>query len=265
MTSTHLSARAKLAPATSQEARFLLVALCFIAAAFFLPAFAQPQDYHRFVDERLFASIPRAFDVLSNLSFFFAGIWGLRALSAAKQGLSPALLWSLEIFFWGVMATAAGSAFYHWAPDDSRLLWDRLPMTFAFAGACGAMASIRVGERAGRLALIACLAYGAISLAVWRSTGNLTPYAIMQFGGLAWIGAAWIFGSKKSFDLPWGGLLGFYVAAKALEHFDAQFFALAHHAISGHTAKHLLAAAGAATFAWALAKRARRVSRGEHA
>lgn len=260
MTPFQLSARAKHAPATSQEIRFFLIALCFIAAAFFLPAFAQPQDYHHFVDERFFASIPRALDVLSNLGFFFAGIWGLRALSAAKQGLSPALLWSLEIFFWGVLGTAAGSAFYHWAPDDARLLWDRLPMTFAFAGACGAMASIRVGERAGRLALIACLAYGAASLAIWRSTGNLTPYAIMQFGGLAWIGAAWAFGEKKKFDMPWGALLGFYVAAKALEHFDAQIFELSRHAISGHTAKHLLAAAGAAAFAWALAQRARKMS-----
>lgn len=254
---TSLASRFAPQPATAKEIRFLLAALFFIGCAWILPPFAQPQDYHRFVDERVFASIPRAFDVLSNLGFFFAGVWGLRALSAAKKGLSPALLWSLEIFFWGVMATAAGSAFYHMAPDDSRLLWDRLPMTLAFAGACGAMASIRVGERAGRAALAASLAYGAISLAIWRSTGNLTPYAVMQFGGLAWIALAWIFGQKKSFDLPWGALLGFYVAAKALELLDGQMFLLSHGAFSGHTAKHLLAAAGAASFAWALSKRAK--------
>lgn len=33
------------------------------------------------------------------------------------------------IFFFGVTATAFGSAYYHLRPNDSRLVWDRLPVS----------------------------------------------------------------------------------------------------------------------------------------
>lgn len=40
--------------------------------------------------------------------------------------------------------------------------------------------------------------------------------------------------------------VGWYIAAKLLEHFDPQIFALTGHVVSGHTLKHVAAAVGVA-------------------
>lgn len=45
-------------------------------------------------------------------------------------------MWQLEvcfpILFYSTIAIAVGSTYYHWNPNDSTLVWDRLPMTLAF-------------------------------------------------------------------------------------------------------------------------------------
>lgn len=237
---------------TRAETRLAIVALGFVALALLAPPISQPQAYHQFADARELARIPRALDVLSNMGFFLAGVWGLRELSARKASLGAASLCALEIFFWGALATAFGSAFYHWAPTDARLVWDRLPMALAFAGACGALAAERTSPRAGFWALGSSLAFGLWSVWLWSATGNLAPYCAMQFGAMAWIACAWLWGSRPELALPWGALLGFYVAAKACEALDSQIFALTHQCLSGHTAKHVLSACACASFAWAL-------------
>lgn len=35
-------------------------------------------------------------------------------------------------FFVGVAAVALGSSYYHLKPNDARLIWDRLPVSFFF-------------------------------------------------------------------------------------------------------------------------------------
>lgn len=224
----------------------------FSILAFFLPPFAQPQDYHHFVDERVLAGIPRALDVLSNLGFFLAGAWGLWEVHKPGSKVNGVAALAMDIFFLGVLGTAFGSAYYHWSPVDARLFWDRLPMTIAFAGVFSALATTRVSERSGRFVLFATLVYGVASIAIWRSTGNLMPYAIMQFGGLAWVAVAWVSGSVHKLNFPWGALLGFYLAAKFMESFDTEVFSATLGLLSGHTIKHLLCALASASFAWAM-------------
>jgi hypothetical protein len=245
----------RLASFTPKETRFGLVMVFFALMAFVLPPYAQPQDYHHFADERSMFGIARSMDVLSNLGFLIAGLWGLRALSYQKNILDTSLAWSLRALFWGVLLTGVGSAYYHYAPQDARLVWDRLPMTIAFAGICGALGSTRVSPKAGLIALTASLIYGLGSIFIWRETGNLTPYAVMQFGGMAWIATAWVGGKKQAVDLPWGTLLCFYIAAKFFETFDAAVYAATSELLSGHTIKHLLSALAAASFAYALSNR----------
>ena len=41
--------------------------------------------------------------------------------------------------FAGLLLTGLGSGYYHLAPDNQRLIWDRLPMTIAMAGFIGAL------------------------------------------------------------------------------------------------------------------------------
>lgn len=237
---------------SAKELRFASMMLFFALLALALPGFSQPQDYHHFADERSLFGIPHALDVLSNMGFLVAGLFGLRALSRRKDDIPAALAWSLETMFWGVMCTASGSAYYHWGPQDSRLVWDRLPMVIAFAGVYGALGATRVSSKAGFFALASALAYGVGSVVFWTRTGNLTPYALMQFGGLAWVAVAWVASKHRALDLPWGALLGFYLAAKFFETFDAQTLHLTMGWVSGHTIKHLLSAMAAASFAWTL-------------
>lgn len=39
-------------------------------------------------------------------------------------------LWGWTCFFIGVAAVAIGSSYYHLKPNDARLVWDRLPVSF---------------------------------------------------------------------------------------------------------------------------------------
>ena len=237
---------------TIKEVRFLIALLVCALLAFALPPFTQSQSYHHFADERSFFGIARALDVLSNVGFLCAGAWGLAALALRKHGLGSVMAWSLGVFFLGVLLTAWGSAYYHLAPQDARLVWDRLPMTLAFSGTCGALGCARVSAKAGLMTLGVALCYGIASILVWQSTGNLTPYAVMQFGGLIWCAVAGVGGKRGVFNLPWGALLGFYVAAKAFEALDTVVYTASAHLVSGHTVKHVLSALAAASFACAI-------------
>lgn len=41
---------------------------------------------------------------------------------------------ALAVLFAGVLLTSAGSTWYHLAPTNDSLVWDRLPMTLGFMG-----------------------------------------------------------------------------------------------------------------------------------
>lgn len=41
-------------------------------------------------------------------------------------------LWGWACFYVGVAAVALGSSYYHLKPNDARLVWDRLPVSFFF-------------------------------------------------------------------------------------------------------------------------------------
>ena len=57
------------------------------------------------------------------------------------------------VFFLGVALTGLGSGYYHLAPDNETLFWDRLPMTIAFMSLISAQIVDRISIRAG-LALL---------------------------------------------------------------------------------------------------------------
>jgi len=196
-----------------------------------------PQDpaYHRFADVHSCGPFPNCFNVLSNLVFLLLGLVGLRWLDTWPRKVRPAL----AVFWWGVLLVAPGSAWYHWAPDDARLVWDRLPMTVAFMGLFAAVLIDRLEVRDWPLPLLVAL--GLASIAVWVLTGDLRFYGLVQF--LPMVLMVWVL-----FWFPQGGIpvsalgwaLGWYVAAKLAEWFDGEIMALTG-VISGHTLKHLLA------------------------
>jgi len=66
-------------------------------------------------------------------ALLLAGLAGLLVVLRRPAAFQrPAERWPYVVFSIGMLLTAAGSAYYHLAPDNERLFRGRLPMTVAF-------------------------------------------------------------------------------------------------------------------------------------
>jgi hypothetical protein len=244
--------------------RNLLIALftlmC-IAAAVFWPPMPQPLDYHAFVDRRAFFDTANFLDVASNIGFVIPGFAGLFVtLSPRTAFIDPIERLPYTVFFVGMLLTALGSSYYHLAPDNERLFWDRLPMTIAFMSLIAAQLCERVSVRVGIALLAPMLAIGAASVFYWRATerageGNVIPYGILQgYSVVSLLLIAVLLRSRytRERDIYW--VFAWYVGAKALEALDRSIFALGN-LVSGHSLKHLAAGAAGIVVCWMLLRR----------
>ena len=219
-----------------------------LAAALWLPPLPQPLGYHDFADHRSMLGVPNFMDVATNAGFLLAGIAGLLVIGRRRAAFeSPIERWPYAVFFVGVLLTAAGSAYYHLAPDNPRLFWDRLPMTVAFMGLMSAQVVDRISVRAGLRLLGPLLLLGAASVVYWRATelagaGNVMPYGVLQaYAVVILLVIAVLHPSRytRGTDIYW--VFAAYVAAKLFEALDGPVLGLGHVA-SGHSLKHLAAA-----------------------
>jgi hypothetical protein len=240
---------------------FAAVAVGGAIASFLLAPLRQPQSYHQFADGRTLARIPNCLNVVSNVGFLAVGLLGLWYLAVSDRFIEPRERTAYVVFFLGVCATCFGSSYYHWAPRDATLAWDRLPMTLAFMSLLSAMISERISVNLGARLLWPLVAAGALSVAWWRWTGNLWPYMAAQYFTIFLI-ACLVLGFPPSYTRS-GDLLivtGFYVLAKVAELLDGWIYSLTGR-ISGHTLKHLIAAGAVYWLLRMLRKRAPRVSK----
>jgi hypothetical protein len=212
----------------------------------------QPQDYHAFADQRSLLGIRNAADVLSNLAFLAIGLLGLFRLRSAGSRLSRITRISLVALFAGLALTCFGSARYHLHPDDTTLVWDRLPMTIAFAGVSGAIVAQRISRRAGRSALLAMLVVGPASVLYWAATKDLAPYLVVQFGLAGGTLLLALLAPDPDDPFPWWALAVAYAVAKLAEIADVSIWNLTNGLVAGHTIKHLAAALGGLAIANAL-------------
>jgi hypothetical protein len=211
------------------------------ALAVLAPALPQDAGYHRFADARTFFGIPRALDVVSSAGFAVLGMSGLSLMASRRLSfISHAFAASAFVFFLGLVVTGAASAAYHLSPDDAGLAKDRHAMAVVFAGVLGMVATERISDRAGIALAGFSLLAGTASALWWTSEGSVTPYAVLQLGGLV-IVAVCLLLKRPGVGPHWALLLLAYALAKAFEHVDAQVFALTGEAVSGHTVKHLMA------------------------
>lgn len=193
-------------------------------------------------------------NVTSNLPFLLVGATGLWLLrSRNHHGMVDTLHTAYIIFFLGVFVTGFGSSWYHLAPDNDTLVWDRLPMTVAFMALFVIVIGEHVCEQSARRLLIPLLLTGTASVFYWQYTesigsGDLRPYALVQFLPMILIPAILLLYPARFYSRQvFWGMIALYALSKVFEHFDHEIYN-AGQLLSGHSIKHLVAAAVPAFF-----------------
>lgn len=223
-----------------------------------VPPMGQDLDYHNFADAKSILSyhyfadiesyweIPNAGNVLSNIPFIFVGFYGLYFVLREREGLQS-FYWGALTFTIGIALVGVGSGYYHWAPDNITLVWDRLPMTIGFMGLYSMIVSAFVKPESGVRLLPWLVVAGVVSVAYWVITeslgqGDLRWYALVQFLPMILMLVILFFFKSNGFNksklvnvLLWYGL------AKILEMTDLHVLNLTN-VISGHSLKHIAAA-----------------------
>lgn len=218
----------------------------------FVPPVAQPLWYHNFADQRCLLCVPHSLNVLSNLPFVLVGVWGMLHLlrSGPHDFHESSERASYLVFFSMIALTGVGSAYYHWDPDNDRLLWDRLPLAIAFVAFFSSIIAERIDRRAGLLLLVPLMILGAGSVLYWHWTevggrGDLRPYFLVQFYPLVAVPFILVlFPARYTRASDIYGVIVWYAVAKGLEVLDKQIYSQGQ-VVSGHTLKHLVAAVSA--------------------
>jgi len=220
-----------------------------ILFALALPPIGQPLWYHQFADSQPMFGIPNGWNVISNIGFLAVGLLGLIHVHQGHLTFPAPLKWAYLVLFASITLISLGSSYYHLAPDNGTLFWDRLPMATAFM----ALFTIVIGEyislSAAKRLLIPFLAIGAFSVIYWHLTeiagqGDLRLYGLVQFLPLCLMPMILIgFSSTFSHQGFYWVLLLCYMVAKLCEVYDQEIFDQSG-LISGHSLKHIIATIG---------------------
>ena len=215
-----------------------LIASSSLLAIMFIPVIPQDLSYHNFADDRTLWNIPNAFNVVSNIPLFIVGLIGF--LFSVKQPKTAGIC-SWRIFFGAVTFISAGSVYYHWAPNNWTLFWDRLPMVIGFMALFVSLVSEFIYPRFEVILLIPMCMLGIASVIYWHFTDDLRFYAWVQFFPLLYIPIVFLlYRQRSTYQSYLFAALGLYILAKVAEVFDKSFFSMTHQNVSGHSLKHLL-------------------------
>jgi hypothetical protein len=222
-----------------------------------LKPIAQAAAYHHFCDTRTGWGIPNFANVISNLPFVAIGIAGLVALRRRPAMPTPTgapppkrpptpgpIRASYGCLFIGIILTGIGSTYYHLAPNNDTLLFDRLPMTIVFMSLLAAISGESISPRTAAATLAPLLLAGAASIWYWHFTGDLRPYILVQYYPIVLIPAILLLFPSAAGKRGWPPLLwaiGWYALAKLFDQLDCPIYSLGG-LVSGHTLKHLAAA-----------------------
>jgi hypothetical protein len=228
------------------------------------PPIPQIQSYNDFADQRTILGIPNFYDVVSNIPFLIVGVLGLIFLSRPASDsafVERAEKWPFALFFVGTALTSLGSGYYHLAPNDNSLVWDRLPMTLTFMSFFAAAIAARISVKAGLQLLFPLITVGVGSVLYWHLSelrltgGDLRWYVEVQYYPILAIPIiSFLFPSRYTRGAYVFGVMGLYAISKAFELLDANVLALGG-IVSGHTLKHLAAAAATYYVLWTLERR----------
>ena len=218
-----------------------------VVAVFFIEPIPQDPGYHQFAAHDAVQGIPNMWTVCSSLAFILVGAVCLVKLKGIHTDIpSSKLRTVIRIFYIGVILTGFGSGYYHYAPSNDTLLWDRLPMTISFMAFFSFILSMHIGVRVGTTLLWPLQAIGIASVLFWDYTeglggGDLRFYAVVQFLPVILLPVILFMFPNPAYKQSYIWLvIAVYITAKLAEQFDHQIYDLC--GISGHTFKHVIAA-----------------------
>lgn len=230
----------------------LAITMVSVLILFLYPPIPQWLSYHQFADTRKIWGIPNFWNVISNVPFFLIGIWGFFAIRRAWRA-GNFVNWRevapFFVIFLGLILTAIGSSYYHLAPDNNRLVWDRIPMTLVFTALVSLTIMERINFKVGFWLLLPLIVFGIGSVTYWIWTeslgrGDLRPYGFVQFYSIA-VTLIIVYLFPKSYPptkcFLW--LVIFYGISIIFEFRDMEIYQMGG-IVSGHTLKHLFAAIG---------------------
>jgi hypothetical protein len=243
-------------PAESTRRKNTLFGICFgigflaLSAAVwgYLPHW-DPPAYFEFADRRNWFGVQNAMDVLSNVAFLWVGGFWWKKLGVVPRdredlGLSAHLPIYRFIAAASIL-TGLGSMWFHWNPNIETLFWDRLPMTLGFSAMIALIVSDRFAVSFGRKLAVGLAVLSVSHLILWDAgLSDLRPYILLQYGGIllaVTLAAVWWRWGVLSNSAIFAAIL-LYAFAKVFETKDLVVFE-ATDFVSGHTIKHLLAAA----------------------
>ncbi len=220
--------------------------LAVVVTACLVKPVPQALSYHNFADKNSIWGIPNFKNVITNLPFVLIGFYGLHLIT--KSTFYPFRI-IYAVLFTGLILTGAGSAYYHLAPDNNSLVFDRMPMTIVFMSFLAATISGWINEKVGIILLVPLLIIGVGSVLWWHHTemhamGDLRWYGVVQFYPMILIPLIFLlFKSRENNKhlILLTGVIAWYILAKLLETYDVKVYKLTS-IISGHSLKHIAAA-----------------------
>ena len=219
----------------------VLLPIMALAAVIALPPISQDPTYHVFADRRSLLGISSFLNVATNLAFLAVGIAGIDLCARRQHGLGAR--WAWMACFIGVALVSLGSGYYHLAPNNGTLVWDRLPMSVGFMALSVAVLSEYVNPRLEKYLLAPAIVLGLASVITWHYTDDLRLYVLVQFLPLLLLPVVLLLYNRPGQDRGYLlAALAIYIVSKLAEHYDHAIFALTGEIIGGHSLKHLLAA-----------------------
>lgn len=246
--------------------RLWIIFICLIGLIFCVTKpIPQPLEYHNFADQRTFIAISNFNDVVSNIPFIVIGMYELYSIfqeygrppfklplyggpSKFEEFNSPVMrqiqIYTRTVFQLVVIWVGCGSMYYHLHPNNTTLIWDRLPMAVAFMLLLAyVLLRARILRSNNYLQTVLILeTIGIGSVMIWAWIDDLRLYGLVQFGSMIWILLLLIRGGiEVRTKYLWYALI-MYIGAKLCEHLDQLIFGFSLSTISGHSLKHLVAA-----------------------
>lgn len=245
-----------------RQVRLMLVVVVALYGLLRLSFGPLPQDpaYHVLADTRtVFGFIPRAGDVLSNLAILAAGLFGL--VLRPRMTVAPEARAAVNVLIAATILTAFGSAYYHWAPTNATLVWDRLPMAIVLMSLLVLVMADRVHPLFARDALWPFTGLGAASVILWgvseaMGQGDVFLYLIVRIGAGVAIAFLLILRRPRHTGTKWlVAALACEIVMASVQHFDREVFQVTGGLVSGHNLKHVMAGVALAFVFWWLRAR----------